>query len=130
MDDLIAICSLYCPDVICIVETWLDDTIFNSEIFIQGYVLCRLNRSRHNGGILIFVNSSFTFSLLFKGTPEFACVSLSVNNCSVSHNSPDSAFAIALFYRPPNSSQVLLDILFSTLCSCYVLSPSKIFSGW
>ena len=60
-------------------------------------MLCRLDCSRHAGGILIFVNSSFTFSLLFKGTPEFECLILSVNNCSVSHNSSDSAFTIALF---------------------------------
>ena len=36
MDSLRSISSVYSPDV-CIVETWLDDTISNCEIFIQGY---------------------------------------------------------------------------------------------
>jgi len=48
------------PDVICIVESWLDYTIADSEIFIQGYSIVRLDRSRHGGGVLIFVNNQFT----------------------------------------------------------------------
>jgi len=60
MDHLRAICCSSSPDVICIVETWLDYTIADSEIFIQGYSIVRLDRSRHGGGVLIFVNNQFT----------------------------------------------------------------------
>jgi len=34
-------------DVVCIVESWLDHTIADSEIFIQGYSIVRLDCSRH-----------------------------------------------------------------------------------
>ena len=123
MDSLRSICSVYSPDVVCIVETWLDDTISNSEIFIQGYSLCRLDRSRHGGGVLFFVKSMFTYSLLFKGTPDFECLIMSVK-CSVGTSGPD--FTVALFYRPPNSSHALLDTLFTILCNCF-LSSCKVF---
>ena len=39
-----------------IVESWLDDDVFNSEISIL-VIFFRLNRGRHGGGILIFVKS-------------------------------------------------------------------------
>ena len=55
IDNLRAICTLYSPDIVCIVETWLDDTIVDFEIAIQGYSLCHLDRCRHGGGILIFL---------------------------------------------------------------------------
>ena len=59
IDNLRSICALYSPDIVCIVETWLDDTILDSEIAIQGYHLCRLDRSRHGGGVLIYVRCMF-----------------------------------------------------------------------
>ena len=41
------------PDII--VESWLDDTVLDSEVSIQGYTPCRLDHSRHGGGVMIFV---------------------------------------------------------------------------
>ena len=43
-------------DVVCIVESWLDHTIADSEIFIQGYSIVRLDRSRH-GGVSSFLQT-------------------------------------------------------------------------
>lgn len=121
IDNLRAICLLYQPCIICIVESWLDETILDSEIAIQGYSHCRLDRNRHGGGILIFVNTAFiNYSVLFKGTPsfEFLIVSIHLGQC------PD--IVIALFYRPPNSCITLLDLLLSTLCNSFVSCPSKL----
>ena len=80
IDNLRAICTIYSPDIFCIVESWLNDTIVDSEVTIQGYSLCRLDRCRHGGGILIFVKSVFTYSLLFKGSVDFEYLVLSVNS--------------------------------------------------
>ena len=43
-----------------VVETWLDDTISDSEIFIQGYSTCRLDRTRHGGGVLMYIKCVLT----------------------------------------------------------------------
>ena len=121
IDDLRIICSLYLPDFVCIVETWLDPSIDDTEIFIQGYCVFRVDRSRHGGGVLVFVKDVFTCSLLYKGSSELELLVLSVN-VSVG-SSPD--FCIALFYRPPSSDSVLLDSLFSTLCNIFTSLPCK-----
>ena len=101
----------------------MDDTILDSEVSIQGYTHCRLDRSRHGGGVMIFVKNSFNFSLLFKGTQNYECLVVSVT-CSL-NVSPD--FTIALFYRPPGSGHELLDSLFSTLCNIFLLSSSNFY---
>ena len=54
LDNLKIICSLFSPDIVCIVETWLDGNIDDTEVAIQGYHVYRLDRNRHGGGILIF----------------------------------------------------------------------------
>ena len=79
IDELRIICSLSNPDIICIVEFWLDSTIDDCEISIQGYSVFCLDRSRHGGGVLIYVKSMFTCSVLFKGTAEFECIIIFVS---------------------------------------------------
>jgi len=92
MDQLRAIYCSFSPSVICIVESWLDHTIADSEIFIQGYSTFRLDRSRHGGGVLIFVNNQFTCALLYKGTPDFECLVVTINNSA----GPSPDFTVAL----------------------------------
>ena len=55
LDDLKSNIPLYKPDILCIVETWLDNSIDDKEISIPGYHSIRLNRNRHGGGIAIIL---------------------------------------------------------------------------
>ena len=116
-------CSSLAPDVVCVVETWLDKNIDDTEIFVQGYCVHRVDRNRHGGGVLIFVKSLFSCSVLFSGSPEFEFIILSIK-CSVG---PSPDFCVALFYRPPGSSYSLLDRLFSTLCNIFISLPNQVF---
>ena len=43
LDSLKANTTLYKPDIICIVETWLGDYIMDSELLIPGYYQGRIN---------------------------------------------------------------------------------------
>ena len=122
IDYVRSVCSVYVPDIVCIVESWLDDSILDAEICIQGYSLFRLDRTRHGGGVLIFVKSLFIVSVIFEGTPEFECLALSVR-CN--DNSP--GFLIVLFYRPPNSGHSPLDNLFDFLCNVIVTHSSNLY---
>ena len=97
------------PDCICIVESWLSCDILDSELCIDGYNIVRLDRNRHGGGVLLFINSVFTHNLVFTGSPDFELVILSVQ-LSV-------PLTIALFYRPPGSHSVILDNLLTALCT-------------
>ena len=118
IDNLKALCSAHSPDIICIVESWLDETILDPEISIQGYSIVRLDRTRHGGGALVYVKNLFIYSLLYLGTPAFDCIVLSLNCSCQNLASPD--FTIALFYRPPSSSVSYLDNLFTVLCNINV----------
>ena len=106
IDNLRVICSVYKPCVVCLVETWLDSSIDDVEISIQGYTVVRLDHSRHGGGILIYVSTCLSHSIMFKGSPEFEFIVISLFNCNYTPQSPD--FYLALFYRPPNSNISLL----------------------
>ena len=55
IDNLRGLCSLYFPDIICVVETWLHEDILDSEISIEGFSIMRLDRTRHGGGVIVYV---------------------------------------------------------------------------
>ena len=103
IDTLNAECLLHNPHVVCIT--------------VSNYNIIRLDRGRHGGGVAMYVDSMFTYSILFTSSPDFECViaSLCANN---------SKFACVV-YRPPNSSISVLDNLFTTLCSLNVCSFSN-----
>ena len=94
IDNLRLICASLCPNCVCVVETWLSDEIHDSEISIQGYSHVRLDRSRHGGGLIIFVNKLFSFSVVFKGSPDLEFLLLS---CKTFINNP--VFHLALFLQ-------------------------------
>ena len=59
--DLIAV-ELGKFDIISISETWLDQTIDNSEILIPNYQEpIRLDRNRHGGGVAVYFNKQIPF---------------------------------------------------------------------
>ena len=52
LDNLKLVCAIHQPDVICIVESWLDKEISNSKLSLDGYNVSRVDRNRHGGGVL------------------------------------------------------------------------------
>ena len=55
---------------ICITETWLNNTVFDSEIQIAGYDIRREDRSRHGGGVCIYIRSDLAFNQLDEPSHE------------------------------------------------------------
>ena len=63
LDELRALANANTPDLIALSETWLDDTISDSEVSIPTYrVFCR-DRSRH-GGVAIYVSEAVLCKLV------------------------------------------------------------------
>ena len=56
--ELCAVVEAYNPDIVCIVESWLGDCIFDEEVAIPGYRTHRLDRNRHRGGIIVYVREA------------------------------------------------------------------------
>ena len=101
------------PHIICIVETWLSGEIENNELYIPGFQLYRHDRNRHGGGVLIYVSAMFSVPVLPSPTPPLELLTLSIlrDNFKVH---------VCLFYRPPSSSALIFDTLFSHLESINV----------
>ena len=47
-------------DVICVSESWLDNSILDTDIHIPNYAVFRKDRNRHGGGVLIYVSDSLS----------------------------------------------------------------------
>ena len=92
LDFLSFLCAIHTPDCVCIVESWLNNDIQNSELCISGYDIVRLDRNRHGGGILLYINSILTHSIVYSGSPELELVIISI----MQSNSP-ILLTIALF---------------------------------
>ena len=94
LDELSAICSLYSPDIVCIVETWLSPDICDSELSLPNFQSFRLDRSRHGGGILVYVKSSLSATAVPTSSPiELLLLSITFRHVP---------FSLATFYRPPS----------------------------
>ena len=55
MDELKSLSEVESPDAICIVETWLSDSISDNELVLPGYRCVRRDRDRQGGGVLMYI---------------------------------------------------------------------------
>ena len=100
-DELSAINSLHSPDIICIVESWLSSDICDSELSLPGFSLFRRDRNRHGGGILVYVKSTLSPSIISYNS------SSPIELLLISVKPKHSSFTLAVFYRPPSSPNAL-----------------------
>ena len=62
IDQLRIMLESNCLDILAINETKIDNTVSDNEIIIPGYHHIRKDRSRHGGGVLLYVHESLSFS--------------------------------------------------------------------
>ena len=64
---LYSVCGDLNPHVVCIVETWLDNSVLDNELTISNYFLVRLDRNRHGGGVLLYIRGDLSYNVIFMG---------------------------------------------------------------
>ena len=64
MCDLVTNITKYIPDIVVVVETWLDNTIADEVISVRDYNICRHDRNINGGGLLIYIRQSIVFDHL------------------------------------------------------------------
>ena len=86
-------------DIIALSETFLDDSITNSDIDITGYSEpFRMDRNRHGGGVCIYVKSTLHAERCYEFEDDrMECIWLKIRTFN-------KAFYFACVYRPPNSN--------------------------
>ena len=89
-------------DIFAVSETKLDANILDDEIKIDGYVSYRLDRNRHGGGVLFYVNNQLE-SHLFKHLTDSKYESLWIKVC-LDKTKP---IFLSVVYRPPSKGSDL-----------------------
>ncbi len=96
-------------DVISISETWLDDSIPDSEISLNSFTLFRRDRNRRGGGVLIYVRECL---------PVRRRVDIESNHSEaiwVEIQSNATKVIIGAYYRPPGATQIGINTFLSEL---------------
>ena len=102
IDELRAVLSNQCVDILAINETKLDDTISDNEITVDSYNIIRRDRTvngRFGGGVCFYIRSNVNFIL----REELEIKPLEILSIEVRKLS-SKPFVITTWYRSPNSS--------------------------
>ena len=59
------------PNVVCVTETRLDVDVDDCEIEIPGYLCCRLDRNRHDGGLITYFKNTMDYKCVLSGPNSF-----------------------------------------------------------
>ena len=108
IDEFRALSLVHKPHLMCIVESWLDNQILDSEVCIDDYDIVRRDRNRQGSDVLLFITRSLSYSVLFSGPSELELIILSINSLL-------SPVTVGLFYRPPNAPVSIFDTLLNSI---------------
>ena len=111
--------------ILCITETWLDDTVFNHEVECQGYTLFRNDRNRHGGGVAIYAKDNLDV-ILKQDFNLDGIESLWIEITKI--NLIDSLLVCAM-YRPPNSDQQYYDNMINVITKAAASEKEMIILG-
>ena len=88
-------------DILCISETWLDNTILNSEISIPGYSIARNDRNREGGGVLMYLRDGISYTIRHD---IMSCSNTAVENIWVELQLLKNMPCLMCCYVPPSIS--------------------------
>ncbi len=118
-------------DIVCIMETWLKDTIPDEEIDCLGTNLCIHDRvNGAGGGVVIFINTMIPFKVRQDlGSLSFECIWVTIRPVWLPREL--SRICICCVYLPPNQSDI--ERFYDYFYECYdklcLKSPNSAFIG-
>lgn len=86
--------------ILALNETFLDDSVFHSELDIDDFHLVRKDRNRHGGGVAVYIHSSLSFDLI-KYDTLFSSLEIIPVMIQPKCSTP---LIFLTWYRPPNSN--------------------------
>ena len=96
-------------DILCINESWLDDSISAQDIAVSGYSTVTKHRNRHGGGIVVYIKNEVKFDRRIDlELPELECIWIELK-CKGQN------VLMCSMYRPPSANPEyysnILDVL-------------------
>ena len=104
------------PDVICVVETWLNSGVTDNELILPNCQLFPRDRNRQGGGVYSYLCISVQ-STCSDGPSNLEFISVSTASSLYSEK-----LCLSLFYHPPSSPVSIFNDFCTTMC---MLSPSQ-----
>lgn len=111
-DELCLLAKQSNADIICLSETWLDNSVFDSEISINGYTVVRRDRNRHGGGVCIYIRNTLSFNI--RDDLEHSDLEALFIDILLPKSKP---ILCGVIYRPPKQTD-FYNILETVLLSC------------
>lgn len=99
MEELKILANKTKASVICISETWIDETVTNSEIKIPGYNVIRKDRNKNGGGVCMYIITGVAYNQ----RTDLAHDSLEAIWCDILLPKT-KPFIIGCCYRPPKQT--------------------------
>ena len=104
VDEVRHIASISNVSVFGLTETKLDNSVYDSEVSIDGYTLIRNDRNRHGGGVAFYIKNEICFNIKNIFSHE-------IENIFIDILLPKTKpFTVGVFYRPPNNIDFLKEI--------------------
>ena len=104
IDEIRIFLAQHAFDILAINESKLDNCISDNEIHIAGYTICRKDRNRFGGGVVMYIRDNISYSQrndLTTDSLETACIEVKLPY--------NRYFLVATWYRPPSSQIDLFD---------------------
>ena len=110
-------------DLLALTETHLTDQIDDSEVYIDGYEIIRMDRkNRSGGGCAIYYKNFLDVVVITKyDTPELEALWVELKLCS-------QRLLIGTIYRPPDQTKFLRKI--TTSIRKYMVNQEKYLDNW
>ena len=114
------------PAIIAITETWLDKSVTEGEVGIDGYTLQRNDRNRSGGGVCLYIQNRYAFtSMNIIDSDEYESLWI---NIFLPKTKP---IQVGVCYRPPSQAN-FLELFEKSLsqlrsdCEIYILGDFNI----
>ena len=105
IDELLYIARSSIAAVIGITETRLDNTVYDSEVTVDGYNIVRNDRNRNGGGVACYIRNNICFN-------RKNCLSGYIENIFIDLLLPETKpLSVDIIYKPPSQSQFLQQII-------------------
>ena len=99
----------------CIVETWLDDSVFDNELTIPNYCLVRLDRNRHGGSVLLYIRDDLSYNVIFMGPENLELLGITL------YNGNNNRLCLCTLYSPPATTHRSYLFFYRILTPLYIL---------